>query len=134
MVSRGEIAGSPFVKTLLLVLLLCPVIHAAEPTATPPDTAIYTVSHVDFLPSGLKAVSFLDAYVAQEQHDPDVVHAELLQSIEAPNHFTLIETFRNRDSYNRHLEAGYTRNFRAGIAAALGSPYDERLFHLHPVQ
>ena len=120
-------------KAFVLLLLLCPGRCSVLLGQVPANEAVYTVTHVDFLPSGLKAVSFLEAYVAREQGDADVLHAELLQSIETPNHFTLLETFRNRDSYNRHVEAGYTRSFRAGIAPALGSPYDERLFHLHPV-
>ncbi len=116
----------------LLLKLICGTVSAQQAT-TPADTVICTVAHIDFMPNHTQTVTVLEAYVARESHDPGVTHVELLQSITAPNHFTLLETFRDKAAYDGHIEAGYTRNFRAGIAPALGSPYDERLFRPHPV-
>ena len=90
--------------------------------------AIHTVTHIDFMPSKIGAEAALDRYLATASHDPDVVYIELLQQMSAPNHFTLLETLKNQSAYNAHVEAPYTRRFRAEIHDALGSPYDERLF------
>ena len=80
------------------------------------------------MPDKGSAEAALAPFLAQAHLDPNVLHIELLQSISAPNHFTLLETLRNQAAYNAHIEAAYTRHFRAAIQDALGSPYDERLF------
>lgn len=103
---------------------------AGAQTQQPGGPAVYTVTHVDLMPDKTAAIPTLEAYVAQERRDAGVAHVELLQSDEAPNHFTLIETFRSRAAYDSHAEAAYTRRYRAQIAPALGSPYDEKRFHL----
>lgn len=101
---------------------------AQQPSTTAAE-AIHTVTHIDFMPSKLGAEAALAPYLAEARRDPNVVRIELLQSLSAPNHFTLLETLRNMAAYNAQGEAAYTRRFRFAIQDALGSPYDERLFH-----
>ena len=123
-------------SSTLFVLLSCAFLGltslpAQQPT---PDEPIHTVTHVDFMPNHVQSVAALESYVAQEKHDPNLLHVELLQQISAPNHFTLLETFRNLRAYNAHIEAESTRRFRAQVEPALGSPFDERLFRDHTPQ
>ena len=77
---------------------------------------IHAVTHVDFMPDHLQAVSALEHYVAEEKHDGHVLRVELLQQISAGNHFTLVETFPSMAAYNAHSESPYTRHFRAAIS------------------
>ena len=112
---------------LCLSLRLTP--HRFQQPAS--DEPIHTVTHVDFMPNHLASVAALEQYVAQERRDPNLLHVELLQMISAPNHFTLLETFRDRRAYETHGEAEYTRRYRAEIEPALGSPLDERLYRDH---
>lgn len=89
---------------------------------------IHTVAHIDFMPDRLNStLPPLRRYLAHASRDPDVARVELLQQINAPNHFTLLETLKDKRAYDAHVEATYTREFRSAIQPALGSPYDERL-------
>ena len=122
-------------KQLLLIALLTgislPRVLAQQPSGL--GTNICTVTHIDFMPNHTDAASALEAYVAREKHDIDLREVHLLQSLDHPNHFTLLETFRDGSAYDHHVESQYTRAFRALIAPTLGSPYDERLFRPYPV-
>jgi quinol monooxygenase YgiN len=95
--------------------------------AQTPNQPITAVTHIDFMPGHTDAVPALTNYVAHASHDPNILHIELFQQISAPNHYTLVDTFRNRAAYNAHVTAPYTLKFRTTISPALGSPYDERL-------
>ena len=106
------------------VLLMCPGMLVAQSA----DATIVAVTHVDFMPDHLQSVAALEQYVARERRDAGVVRVDLLQQEGAGNHYTLVETFRDRAAYDAHSEAEYTRRFRAGIVDALGSPFDQRLF------
>jgi quinol monooxygenase YgiN len=109
-------------------LLLAALAFAATiAPAQAPNQPITAVTHIDFMPNHTDAVPALTAYVAHASHDPNLLHIELFQQISAPNHYTLIETLRNRAAYNAHVTAAYTLKFRTIISPALGSPYDERL-------
>ena len=115
-------------KSLLAaVLLVSPGVLVSQSAAVP--TEITAVTHVDFMPDHLHSVAALQHYVARERRDPGVVRVDLLQQEGATNHYTLVETFRDRAAYDAHEEEEYTRRFRAGIVDALGSPFDQRLFH-----
>jgi quinol monooxygenase YgiN len=109
-------------------ILLALLFFAATLTpAQAPNQPITAVTHIDFMPGHLDAVPALIAYVAQASHDPNILHIELFQQISATNHYTLVETFRNRAAYNAHVGAPYTLKFRFIISPTLGAPYDERL-------
>ena len=108
----------------LLALLFFAAILTPAQASNQPITA---VTHIDFMPGHLDAVPGLIAYVVQASDDPNILHVELFQQIGATNHYTLVETFRNRAAYNVHVAAPYTLKFRSIISPALGAPYDERL-------
>jgi quinol monooxygenase YgiN len=109
-------------------ILLAALFFAATLTpAQSPHQPIVDVVHIDFMPGHTDAVPALTAYVAHASHDPNVLHIELYQQISAPNHYTLVETFRNLAAYNALISEPYTLSFRNLISPALGSPFDERL-------
>ena len=112
-----------YVPVLLAFLFFATTLTQAQAPSQP----ITAVTHIDFMPGHLDAIPALTAYVGQASHDPNILHIELFQQISAPNHYTLVETLRNRAAYNAHVTAAYTLKFRATISPALGSPYDERL-------
>jgi len=49
-----------------------------------------------------------------------------------PNHFQLIERFKNGRTFDLHLSAEHTIEFRTSIQSFIGSPYDERVYKTHP--
>lgn len=89
---------------------------------------IYVVTHVDLIPPqkdpGTKLVQ---QYVADTRKDPGVVRIEAGSEISRANHISIVEVWRDRKSFDEHLAAAHTRQFRQQVDPMLGSPYDERL-------
>jgi quinol monooxygenase YgiN len=57
-----------------------------------------------------------------------VARFEVLQQSSRPNHFTVVEIWRDEDAYNRHITAAHTKNFRERLTPMSGALYDERLY------
>ena len=53
---------------------------------------------------------------------------DALQQESRPNHFTLVEIWRNRTVWERHLTADPVRAFRRELTPLLGALYDERVY------
>lgn len=92
-------------------------------------TAVWVVTHVDVIPprkdDGLAALTRLgDASRAA----PGNLRFEVLQQTNRPNHFTLIEIWKDAGAAELHSMAEATRRFRAALAPMSGALYDERLF------
>jgi quinol monooxygenase YgiN len=91
--------------------------------------AVHVVTHVDVIPprkdDGLAALRRLaDASRA----GADNVRFEVVQQTNRPNHFTVIETWKNAQAVETHSMAGATRRFRDELGPMSGALYDERLF------
>jgi quinol monooxygenase YgiN len=96
---------------------------------------LYSIVHVDI---GGPGVSLADAYkqlsqfAADSRKDPGNVRFEMLQQDGRLNHFTIVEVWRDKASFEAHSSAAHTRQFRDKIQVGLGSPFDERLHWLMP--
>jgi quinol monooxygenase YgiN len=110
-------------------LSLVPCKVFAEPSAGP----VTVVSHVDIKPdeylpqSQETAARLFHAENTATQQDPGLLSFVILQEVNSPNHFTLIGTWRDLQSYQRHEGAPHTVKFRQAIQPFLGSPFDSRL-------
>ena len=105
--------------------------NVASVSAAQMADAIFVVSHVDLVPEGLAvAKPALQQYAADSRKDPGALRFELLQQSDRGNHFTIVSVWANEAAFNAHLAAAHTKEFRAKIQSALGSPFDERLHHL----
>ena len=45
-----------------------------------------------------------------------------------PNHFTVAEIWADQKTYDAHVMAGHTRQFRDKLGPMTGSLYDERIY------
>jgi len=91
-------------------------------------STIVSVAHIDVMPQGVSKVENpFRTYLANCAKEPGEMEIHFYQQIGAPNHFTLIEIWSSKKTYEDHVAAETTRAFRKSIAAYLGSPYDERL-------
>jgi quinol monooxygenase YgiN len=54
---------------------------------------------------------------------------DVLQVDGHPNHFTLVQGWRDRKAFDASLTASSTREFRQKITPLEGALYDERLYH-----
>jgi quinol monooxygenase YgiN len=52
----------------------------------------------------------------------------VVQQTNRPNHFTVVEVWRDRAAFDAHGMAAHTRRFREQLAPMSGALYDERLY------
>ena len=53
---------------------------------------------------------------------------DVLQQDSRPNHFTVVETWRDEVAYDAHMMAEHTREYRRKLTPMAGALYDERLY------
>ncbi|MGH9591598.1 MAG: putative quinol monooxygenase [Bryobacteraceae bacterium] len=93
---------------------------------------LYVVCHVDVAPgpSAASGTKMLQQYVADTRKDKGAMRIEAYVQVDRTNHFSLVEVWQDRGSFEAHENAAHTRQFRQDIQPLLGSPFDERLHHL----
>lgn len=91
--------------------------------------AIYVVTHVDLIPpkkdDGLAALKEVSVPSRAESGN---LRYEILQQNSRPNHFTVVESWRNRQAFGAHEVATHTRKLRDLLLPLQGALYDERLY------
>ncbi|MGH7045419.1 MAG: antibiotic biosynthesis monooxygenase [Stellaceae bacterium] len=101
----------------------------AAPKAQPGADAVYVLTHVDVVPAGKDETQQLaEALAAAARAEPGNLWFDVLQQANRPNHFTLVEGWRNRDAFATHIDTPSTRQFRNKLTPLQGALYDERLY------
>jgi quinol monooxygenase YgiN len=96
---------------------------------------VTVVSHVDIEPdiampqAEENSWKLFRAETAATKQDAGLVSYVVLQQISGPNHFTIVETWRDEKAYEMHAASKHTVQFRDGIQPFLGSPFDSRIHH-----
>jgi quinol monooxygenase YgiN len=97
--------------------------------AGPGGDAVYVVTHVDVIPprkdDGLAAVKQLGEDSRRAEGN---VRFEVVQQTNRPNHFTVVEIWRDAKAVETHSMAEATRQFRDKLGPMSGALYDERMF------
>jgi quinol monooxygenase YgiN len=89
---------------------------------------VVTVIHVDVMPQFTKsAANLLLGFRNGSLREAGPKTFEVLQEIDHPNHFTLVEAWRSEKDYEAHNITVQTRHFRDQLQPMLGSPFDERI-------
>src|SRR5437870_1156165 len=125
--------GSLFrVLGLVLAMMVAGPIPEARAQAPAPPTIegnIYTVTYVDVIPprkdDGLAAVKQLGEDSRRAEGN---VRFEVVQQTNRPNHFTVVEIWRDAKAVETHSMAEATRQFRDKLGPMSGALYDERMF------
>jgi len=95
----------------------------------PAGDAVYVVTHVDVIPprkdDGLAAVKALAEAGRAEAGN---VRFEVVQQSSRPNHFTVIEIWKDAKAAEAHSMTEATRRFRDALGPMSGALYDERFF------
>jgi len=115
----------------LPVMLAQPALsQAPAPAAAPapvPDGPAYIVSYFETTPaSALQARSLLAALTRASRKEAGNLQFITLQRIGAPNHFALLEAWKDKDAQAAHAGAAAAKDFRDKLQSHLRSPYDER--------
>ena len=95
----------------------------------PAGDAVYVVTHVDVVPprkdDGVAAVKEL---ADTGRASPGNVRFEVVQQANRPNHFTVVEIWKDAAAVQTHSMAEATRRFRDRLAPISGALYDERMY------
>ena len=97
--------------------------------AGPGGVAVYVVTHVDVIPprkdDGLAALTALGVAARAE---PGNLRFEVVQQTSRPNHFTVVEIWKDAKAVEAHSMTEATRRFRDALGPMSGALYDERFF------
>jgi quinol monooxygenase YgiN len=92
------------------------------------DDAVYVVSYVEVLPKTADiALALLKVSTSVTAIDDGMVSSQLLQQVGAPDHFVILEVWKNAKARESDVASAKTKAWRDSLAALLASPYDERL-------
>jgi len=90
---------------------------------------IYVATHVDVIPprkdDGLAALERLGE---ESRRDRDNLRYDVVQQTNRPNHFTVVEIWKDAIAVETHAMADATRRFREKLGPMSGALYDERFF------
>ena len=92
------------------------------------DTAVYVVAYFEVVPpSTIEAAALLRQYRDASRTDAGLAGLEVLQQCARPDHFAIVETWQDQQSFETHGSAPHTRALHERLQALRSSPYDERL-------
>ena len=78
-------------------------------------------------PSTGEAVALLGQYREASRQDEGWVRLEVLQQTGRPDHFAILEMWRDQKAFEAHGMAAHTKRLREQLQPLRVSPYDERL-------
>ena len=92
--------------------------------------AVYVVTHVDVPPPRKdEVIAALNPLAEQSRKGAGNLRFDIWQQTSRPNHFTVVEAWKDQKAYGARGSAPPQRTFRATLGPMLGALYDERLFH-----
>lgn len=87
----------------------------------------YIVTYIEVLPTAANhAVGLIRQLGATSRKDAGNVRFEVLQRINQPSHFAILEVWSDEPAQAAHAAAAHTKDFRAKLQPLLRAPYDER--------
>jgi quinol monooxygenase YgiN len=91
------------------------------------DAVVYVVSYVEVMPSSqAEAIALLRQYREASRKDEGNMRLEVLQQHGRPDHFALVEMWKDQQAFEAHGMAAHTTQWRAKLQPLRVSPYDER--------
>jgi quinol monooxygenase YgiN len=101
----------------------------ATPKAQLPSEAVFVVTHVDVFPVHKDpAIELVKAQADAARKGDGNLRFDVLQWDGHPNHFTLVEVWRDRRAFDASVTAAQAKDFRQKLTPLEGALYDERLY------
>ena len=88
---------------------------------------LYVITHVDVVPNP-QAPDILKRLADASRKDGGNLRFDVVQYTVRPNHFTVIEQWRDQRSLDAHVAAVHTLQYRDELQPLTGSPLDERIY------
>ena len=102
---------------------------AGTPAAKNGRGSVVVVTHVDVPPPKKdECIAALKTLVADSRKEAGSVRFDVFQQGNRPNHFSVVEIWKNQGAYEAHITAAPTKNFRDQLTPMSGALYDERLY------
>jgi quinol monooxygenase YgiN len=109
---------------MFLVMLLG---LAAMPPAAAQDTSAHVVSYIEVAPAAKEqAAALMREHAEMSRKEAGATRFEILQRIDRPHHFAVLETWKDQGAQAAHAAAAHTKAFRDKLQAIASAPYDER--------
>jgi len=94
---------------------------------------VVVATHIDIIPNFVtQAQPLIEQFVVDSRNDPGALYFTVITWTPTTNHFQLLEVFKNRRTFDLHVSADHTINFRNQLQPFIGAPYDERLYTNNP--
>jgi quinol monooxygenase YgiN len=101
----------------------------AAPKGPAGADVVFVLTHVDVVPTGKdQGIVLVKELAEAARKDPANLRFEVLQQDSRPNHFTLVEAWRDRSAFDANVTAAHTKDFRQKLTPLSGALYDERLY------
>jgi quinol monooxygenase YgiN len=102
---------------------------AAAPAGKNGRGAVVVVTHVDVPPPKKdECIAALKTLVADSRKEAGSVRFDVFQQGNRPNHFSVVEIWKDQRAYDAHITATPTKKFRDQLTPMSGALYDERLY------
>ena len=99
----------------------------ATATAASSRGTVYVITHVDVVPNPQTA-DMLKQLAEASRKDDGNLRFDVVQFSVRPNHFTVVEQWRDQKALDAHAAAAHTRQYRDDLQPLTGSPLDERVY------
>lgn len=124
-----------FGSALVLAFLGLLAIQPAEADNFGNSGEIVVVTHIDLIPNSdgvapPAAVQLLEQFVLDSRKDLGVKYFTLITWSPTTNHFQFLEVYEDIRSFDEHVSASHTVEFRDNLQQYVGAPYDERVYKL----
>jgi quinol monooxygenase YgiN len=94
-----------------------------------PSGALFVVTHVDVPPPARADCEALLKQLAEgSRKDEGNIRFDVYQQANRPNHFTVVETWKDQKARDVHALATHTKQFREKLGPMLGALYDDRFY------
>jgi len=95
----------------------------------PSRDSVWIVTHVDVPPSSKDAcIAELKTLAEASRKDAGNLAFGVVQQTNRPNHFTVVEVWKDKKAFDAHSTAEHTRRFRTNLGPMLGAPHDDRVY------
>lgn len=106
-------------------------LSVAAPKGQGSAEAIHVLTHVDVFPVHKdQAIELVKAQADAARKDDGNLRYDVVQWDGHPNHFTLVELWRDRKAFDASVTAPHNKEFRDKLTPLEGALYDERLYQV----
>jgi len=111
----------------MFALMIGLALFGGVPLAARAQEAAYIVSYFETTPAAQnEAAALARAFGEASRNDAGNLRFDVVQRIGQPNHFAVIEAWKDAQAQSAHAGAAHTKQFRDKLNPLLRAPYDER--------